>query len=67
MIIGELAASEVVKVRISQRLVGIILVALAISVSLATPALASGEDAAGRVVCNAAYYFYPSYYSDQCT
>lgn len=67
-IIGGLAASEVVKVRISQRLVGIILVAaLAISVSLATPALASGEDAARRVVCSAAYYFYPSYYSDQCT
>lgn len=51
----------------SRKLVGIILVAIIMSVSAASPAHASGEDAAMGVACDAAYYFDSSYYSSQCT
>jgi hypothetical protein len=42
------------------------LVAMAVSVSAATPAYASGEDAATDVGCDIAYYSYHSYHWDYC-
>ena len=56
----------VVRANKARKLVGIILVAVVMSVSAASPAHASGEDAATDAVCDVAYYFYPSYYSDYC-
>lgn len=50
----------------ARKLASILLVAIAISVSAATPAYADGIDAATGVTCDAAYYFYPSYYADYC-
>ena len=49
-----------------RKLVGISLAALAMSVSVASPAHASGEDAVMGTVCEAAYYLAPAYYSDNC-
>jgi hypothetical protein len=57
-------------VKKARKLMGIMLVAIAVSVSVATPAHASGEDAATDVatdvMCDVAYYLYPSYYWDYC-
>jgi hypothetical protein len=66
-IICSLAMSKVVRVKKAQKLVGIILVAIAMSVSVATPAHASGEEAATDAMCDVAYYLYPHYYSDYCS
>jgi hypothetical protein len=54
--------SVVVGVSKVRKLLSIMLVAIAMLVSAAGPAHASGEDAATDTVCNVAYYFYPSYY-----
>jgi hypothetical protein len=63
---ADMWANEARKVKSVQRVVGIILIAMLISASAAPPAHASGEDAAGRVVCEATYYFYSSYYLAHC-
>ena len=49
-----------------RKVVGIALAAIALSVSVASPAYADGEEAAMGVVCNAASFFNLSYYSDYC-
>jgi hypothetical protein len=58
--------SKVMRVKKLRKLVGISLAVIAISVSVASPAHASGADAAKGVVCEAAHLFNPSYYSDNC-
>jgi hypothetical protein len=58
--------SKVVRVKKTRKLIGIMLVAIAMSVSVATPAHASGEDAATDVVCDIASWLYPAYYWDYC-
>ncbi len=59
--------SKVVRVKKARKLIAVMLVAIAMSVSVATPAHASGEDAATDAVCDIAYYLYPSYYWDYCS
>jgi len=58
--------SKAMRAKKLRKLVGIILAAIAMSVSVATPAHADGEDAAMSVVCNAASFFNLSYYSEYC-
>jgi predicted small secreted protein len=50
----------------TRKLVAMVLVAMAMSVSAATTAHASGEDAVADAFCDIAYYLYPSYYWDYC-
>jgi hypothetical protein len=54
------------RLKTARKLASILLVAMAISVSAATPAYADGTDAATGFACYTASYFYPSYYSDYC-
>ena len=49
-----------------RRLIGAMLVAIAISASAASPAYASGSDAATAALCDVTYYFSSSYYSNNC-
>jgi hypothetical protein len=50
----------------AKNLAAMLVVAIAISVSAATPAYADGTDAAVDFACYTASYFDPSYYADYC-
>ena len=50
----------------ARKVVSMLLVAMAISVSAATPAYASPSDTAMGVTCAAVYYFDYSYYEANC-
>jgi hypothetical protein len=54
------------RLKTAQKLAAILLMAVAISVSAATPAYADGTDAATDFACYTAYYFNSSYYADYC-
>jgi hypothetical protein len=54
------------RLKTAQNLAAILLMAVAISVSAATPAYADGTDAATDFACYTAYYFNSSYYADYC-
>jgi|tagenome__1003787_1003787.scaffolds.fasta_scaffold12803274_1 hypothetical protein len=52
--------------RTARKLAAMLVVAIVISVSAATPAHADGTDAATGFACEVASYFDPFYYADYC-
>jgi hypothetical protein len=54
------------RLKTARKLAAMLLVAMAICVSAATPAYADGTDAATGFACTIAYSFDPSYYADYC-
>jgi hypothetical protein len=54
------------RLKTARKLAAMLVVAIAISVSAATPAYADGTDAATSFACTVASSFDPSYYANYC-